>query len=136
MVTVPRPATGLVDRARLFALLDRGVEGRVTLVCGPAGSGKSTLVSSWLRGAELPGPAVWVAVDRDESDATRFWATALDALRSSGALAPGAPLATPRSARPACARRASSPRSARPSSVHRRGGRRAAGGRRARGRRG
>ena len=25
MVTVPRPATGLVDRARLFALLDRGV---------------------------------------------------------------------------------------------------------------
>ena len=94
MVTVPRPATGLVARARLFALLDRGVEGRVTLVCGPAGSGKSTLVSSWLREAALPGPAVWVAVDRDESDATRFWATALDALRSSGALAPGDPLAT------------------------------------------
>jgi LuxR family maltose regulon positive regulatory protein len=94
MVTVPRPATGLVDRARLFALLDRGVQGRVTLVCGPAGSGKSTLVSSWLRGADLPGPAAWVAVDRDESDATRFWATALDALRGSGALAPGDPLAT------------------------------------------
>src|SRR5919198_1527220 len=94
MVTVPRPATGLVDRARLFALLDQGVERRVTLVCGPAGSGKTTLVSSWLRGAELPGPAVWVAIDRDESDATRFWATALDELRGSGALSADDPLAT------------------------------------------
>jgi LuxR family maltose regulon positive regulatory protein len=94
MVTVPRPATGLVDRERLFALLDRGVAGRVTLVCAPAGSGKSTLVSSWLRGAQLPGPAVWIAVERDESDATRFWATVMDALRDSGAIAPGDPLAT------------------------------------------
>ncbi|MEI2691705.1 MAG: LuxR C-terminal-related transcriptional regulator [Anaerolineae bacterium] len=37
-----------VARPRLFALLDRGLAGPLTLVCAAAGFGKSTLVSSWL----------------------------------------------------------------------------------------
>jgi LuxR family transcriptional regulator, maltose regulon positive regulatory protein len=85
---------GLVQRPRLFAALDRGVHGPVTLVAAPAGSGKTTLVSSWLRKAELPGPPAWVPVERDESDATRFWGTVMDALRGSDAIASGDPLAT------------------------------------------
>jgi len=36
----------------------------------------------------------WVGVERDETDAKRFWATVLDALRDSGAIAPDDPLAT------------------------------------------
>jgi LuxR family transcriptional regulator, maltose regulon positive regulatory protein len=91
---VPRPMTGLVERPRLFALLDRGALGPVTLLSAPAGSGKTMLVSSWLRSAELPGTAAWVGVERDESDATRFWGTVMDALRRSGAIAPDDPLAT------------------------------------------
>jgi LuxR family maltose regulon positive regulatory protein len=91
---VPRLVAGLVARPRLFALLDRGVQGPVTVIAAPAGSGKTTLVSSWLRGAELPGPPAWVPVERDESDATRFWGTVMDALRDSGAIAPDDPLAT------------------------------------------
>ena len=85
---------GLVQRPRLFAMLDRGAEARVTVVSGPAGSGKSTLVSSWLREAAPPGAAAWVAVERDQSDATRFWSTVMDALRDSPAIGPGDPLAT------------------------------------------
>jgi LuxR family maltose regulon positive regulatory protein len=91
---VPRVVTGLVERPRLFELLDRGAAGPVTLVCAPAGSGKTTLLSSWLRSAELPGAVAWVSVERDETDATRFWGTVTDALRSTGAIAPGDPLAT------------------------------------------
>ena len=84
-----RSGAGLVERPRLHDALDRGAA--VTLVCAPAGSGKSVLLRSWLRGA---GPAAWVSVDRGESDAARFWSLVIDALRSSGAIAAGDPLAT------------------------------------------
>ena len=46
MSTGPPPVAGLVARSRLFALLD--APARVALVCAPAGSGKTMLVSSWL----------------------------------------------------------------------------------------
>jgi LuxR family transcriptional regulator, maltose regulon positive regulatory protein len=80
---------GLVDRPRLRALLERPA--RVTLVCAPAGSGKSALLSSWM--ADAAGVAA-VAVERDESDATRFWTAVMDALRGSGAVASSDALAT------------------------------------------
>jgi LuxR family transcriptional regulator, maltose regulon positive regulatory protein len=89
----PRLAAGLVKRPRLFAVLERGAVGRVTLLCAPAGSGKSVLVSSWLAEA-APGPVAWVGVERNESDAARFWGRVMDALRGSGAIAAGDPLAT------------------------------------------
>jgi LuxR family transcriptional regulator, maltose regulon positive regulatory protein len=88
------PTAGLVQRPRLFAMLDRGAAGRVTVLSAPAGSGKSTLVSSWLREAEPPGATAWVSIEREEADATRFWGTVMDALRDSGAVASGDVLAT------------------------------------------
>jgi LuxR family maltose regulon positive regulatory protein len=91
---VPGPVAGLVDRPRLFALLDRGASARVTLVCGPAGSGKTMLLASWLRALQPPVAVAWVDVERDERDATRFWATAMDVVRRSGAIGPRDPLAT------------------------------------------
>jgi LuxR family transcriptional regulator, maltose regulon positive regulatory protein len=77
----PRLVAGLVAGPRLVEVLDRGVQGPVTVIAAPAGGGKPTLVSSWLRGAELPGPPAWVSVERDESDATRFWGTVIEWLR-------------------------------------------------------
>jgi LuxR family maltose regulon positive regulatory protein len=88
------PTPGLVQRPRLFAMLDRGAAARVTVLSAPAGSGKTTLVSSWLRGAEPPGAPAWVAIGREEADATRFWGTVMDALRDSGAVASVDGLAT------------------------------------------
>jgi hypothetical protein len=60
-------------------------ETRVTLVCAPAGSGKSALLASWLGGRT---PVAWVGVERDECDATRFWSSVADAPRRSGAAGP------------------------------------------------
>jgi hypothetical protein len=51
------------------------------------------LLASWLRTAALPGPAPWVAVER-EQDPARFWHAVLEALRRSGAIAADDPLAT------------------------------------------
>jgi LuxR family transcriptional regulator, maltose regulon positive regulatory protein len=93
-LAVPRPVAGLVPRPRLFAMLDRGPETRVTVLSAPAGSGKTTLLASWLRAADRFGAPAWVAVERDESDATRFWAMVMDAIRDSGAIPSGDPLAT------------------------------------------
>ena len=49
------------------------------------------LLTSWLDGQD---DVAWVGVEREETDATRFWATVMDALRDSGAVAAGDPLAT------------------------------------------
>jgi LuxR family maltose regulon positive regulatory protein len=50
----------------------------VTLVCAPAGSGKTVLLRSWT--AELDEPVAWVMVDRGERDSQRFWLHLIDAL--------------------------------------------------------
>jgi LuxR family transcriptional regulator, maltose regulon positive regulatory protein len=91
---VPRLVSGLVARPRLFELLDRGAAAPVTLLSAPAGSGKTMLMASWLRSAELPGPVAWVGVERGSSDATRFWGMVMDGLRASGAIADDDALAT------------------------------------------
>ena len=91
---VPRPIGELVERTRLFALLDRGALGRVTLLCAPAGSGKTMLLVSWLRHADLPGPVAWLTVERDEHDRAHFWNGVLRALRAAGAFAGTDGLAT------------------------------------------
>src|SRR5688572_5259440 len=83
---VPRLVSGLVERPRLFALLDRGALGPVTVLVAPAGSGKTMLLASWLRSTKPAGAVAWVGVERDEADATRFWGMVMDALRGSGAL--------------------------------------------------
>jgi LuxR family maltose regulon positive regulatory protein len=77
---------GLVQRPRLFEALDRGTKRRVTMVSGPAGSGKTLLVASWLR-RRRRGRVAWVSVAQGERDAARFWSAATDALRACGALA-------------------------------------------------
>jgi ATP/maltotriose-dependent transcriptional regulator MalT len=60
----------LVERSRLVELLDTGIESPLTLVCAPAGFGKSTMVSTWLermaarRGEDVPSlPFAWISLD-------------------------------------------------------------------------
>ena len=50
----------------------------MTVVCAPAGSGKTVLLRSWA--AELDEPVAWVTVDRGERDGQRFWLHLIDAL--------------------------------------------------------
>jgi LuxR family maltose regulon positive regulatory protein len=79
---IDRPArTGrerLVLRHRLFQRLAEG--GAVTVVSAPAGSGKTSLLRSWIVDAGLDEHAAWSTVPRDERDGQRFWRSVRGAL--------------------------------------------------------
>lgn len=72
----PRLHSGLLDRARLFALLDAGRECHLTLLSAPAGSGKTTLVGQWIAARRAQSnfpPAAWVSLEAADNDPARFW---------------------------------------------------------------
>src|SRR5918993_2251150 len=87
-LSLPRPPRWLVARGRLVELLDAGVQGRLTLLIGPAGSGKTVLLSSWATTADLPGPVAWLSLDAADNDPARFWSYLLAALRQTGVAPP------------------------------------------------
>jgi LuxR family transcriptional regulator, maltose regulon positive regulatory protein len=73
---VPRPPPGFVPRPRLVERLDAGFSGGLTLVCAPAGYGKTSLVSEWARRRAV----AWLSLDPGDNDPTRFWRHMLAAL--------------------------------------------------------
>lgn len=82
-LTAPSPPANLVDRPRLAAALDTAMDDpnrRVALVSAPAGSGKSTLVASWM--ATRPEPTAWLQIDDADRDPARFWTYFVAALSS------------------------------------------------------
>jgi len=76
-------AGGVILRPELFERLDRA--GRVTEVSGPAGSGKSVLLRSWIDEAGLAEHAAQVSVPDSDGDPQRFWTSVADALRDTAA---------------------------------------------------
>jgi LuxR family maltose regulon positive regulatory protein len=74
---------GVVVRRELFERLNRA--GRVTVVSGPAGSGKSVLLRSWIDEAGLAEHAAQVSVQDEDRDPQRFWTSVADALRDTAA---------------------------------------------------
>jgi LuxR family maltose regulon positive regulatory protein len=80
-VSTPAKATALVWRSALVDLLETAVSSPVTVVAAPAGSGKTVLVRSWLERGTA-GSTAWVAVERGERDAQRFWDLVLSQVRA------------------------------------------------------
>ncbi|HKI58691.1 MAG TPA: LuxR C-terminal-related transcriptional regulator [Trueperaceae bacterium] len=73
LTTKLRPPPGRAElpaRPRLLARLDRGAEGRLTLVSAPAGYGKTTALAAWARHTELD--AAWLALDANDNAPRRF----------------------------------------------------------------
>jgi LuxR family maltose regulon positive regulatory protein len=68
---VPRAQPGYVARPRLAALLDAGLARGLILVCAPAGSGKTSLLASWVRASTRP--VAWLSLDPSDNDPARFW---------------------------------------------------------------
>jgi LuxR family maltose regulon positive regulatory protein len=71
---------GLVLRQPLVERLSAIDGGGVALVCGPAGSGKTVLLRSWLDAEGLAPRAAWVSVEPGERDEQRFWLSVIDQL--------------------------------------------------------
>ncbi|MGH2856781.1 MAG: hypothetical protein ACRDMJ_04785, partial [Solirubrobacteraceae bacterium] len=78
---------GIVERPQLFERLAGAA--RVTEVSAPAGSGKTSLLRSWIGAAGLADRTAWVAIPRGGVDPQGFWLTVLNALRNT---AIGSPL--------------------------------------------
>ena len=75
---VPGPRPGLVPRPRLADMLDEGLARGLTLVCAPAGYGKTVLLTDWARRGPLP--VAWLSLDAGDNDPARFWRHAAAAL--------------------------------------------------------
>lgn len=94
-VTIPVTASAIVVRDRLDLLVDAAVAGgAVTLVCAPAGTGKTTTLAIWARRRMARGDTyvAWVSVDCEDNDSTLLWQAVLRALRNCGAWQGDCPL--------------------------------------------
>jgi LuxR family transcriptional regulator, maltose regulon positive regulatory protein len=78
------PAT-LLTRPALHRRLDAGAGKRLTIVMGPAGTGKSVLLSGWAAG-RAAGLTSWLSCDEADADPVRFWTAFIQAHQG---LAPG-----------------------------------------------
>lgn len=70
-ITAPGLPAGIVQRERLFRLLEKGSAKPIVWISGPGGSGKTTLVSSYLEARKLP--AIWYQVDQSDADPATFF---------------------------------------------------------------
>jgi len=77
---VPPPRPQLVARPAITAKLQMGAACPVTLVAAPAGFGKTTLVSEWIR--QTDQPVAWLSLDEEDNDPGRFLLFLVAALRS------------------------------------------------------
>jgi LuxR family transcriptional regulator, maltose regulon positive regulatory protein len=66
-----QPPPSLVSRRQLLKRLNDSFQHKLTLICAPAGFGKTTLLSEWL--AQMPHPITWLSLDPGDSDPQRFW---------------------------------------------------------------
>ncbi len=80
---VPRLSSGLVHRPRLVGA---GIGQRpVSLVSGPAGSGKSILVADWATQRVADGePVAWLSVEDRDDRPFEFWSAIIEALIAAG----------------------------------------------------
>jgi LuxR family maltose regulon positive regulatory protein len=78
---IPPPQPKVVLRPRLIERLnEEGLSRTLTLLCAPAGFGKTTLLSEWL--SRCQRPAAWVSLDAGYNDPIRFLSYLVAALQT------------------------------------------------------
>ncbi len=65
-------------RPALMKKLRYGARGKITLVCAPAGFGKTTLLSGWQKERSLP--ICWLSLEENDNIPRRFWRYVISAL--------------------------------------------------------
>jgi LuxR family maltose regulon positive regulatory protein len=73
VLQIPRPGFRVLGRRRLIDLLDRATRRRVTLVCAPAGAGKTVACAAWAAAKAGTCPIVWLTL-HSEDDQAWLWA--------------------------------------------------------------
>lgn len=75
----PHSVAGWIARPRLLERLDQVLHHPLALVSAPAGFGKTTLISQWLDGCQLPN--AWLQLDEGDHEIPAFMAGIAAALR-------------------------------------------------------
>jgi len=81
-LNIPPARPQLVNRPRLIESLQDGLNYNLILVSAPAGFGKTTLLSEWLRRNQPQISTAWVSLDEGDNDPVRFWDYFITSLRS------------------------------------------------------
>ena len=84
-----RMPRGAIRRPALVEILGHGSGATLTLICAPAGFGKTTLLTEWVEAARTSAPATafaWVTLDSRDNEPVRFWRHVIAALAG---VAPG-----------------------------------------------
>ncbi|MEJ2736904.1 MAG: LuxR C-terminal-related transcriptional regulator [Anaerolineae bacterium] len=89
---IPPARPDLVPRPRLIEQLNAclgqsppGFGRKLSLICAPAGFGKTTLLIQWIRACSRLEPqvaAAWLSLDRGDNDPNRFWTYVIAALQT------------------------------------------------------
>ncbi|WP_413188058.1 LuxR C-terminal-related transcriptional regulator [Paraburkholderia sacchari] len=80
-VTPPRPPLGMIGRPRLTDLVAKVETSLLTVVCAPAGYGKTTIALAWADTLRHRGGLVaWLSLDPEDDDPLRFMHYVLRAL--------------------------------------------------------
>jgi LuxR family maltose regulon positive regulatory protein len=69
-LTIPPIRPSQIARPRLIDLIHGGLDRALILVSAPAGYGKTTLISSWLKETKIP--SAWLSLDDGDNDPVRF----------------------------------------------------------------
>jgi LuxR family maltose regulon positive regulatory protein len=77
---VPPIRSTQIARPRLTDLIKAGLERSLILVSAPAGYGKTTLVSNWLKETQIP--SAWLSLDGGDNDPIRFFHYLVASLQS------------------------------------------------------
>lgn len=80
---IPPPPPGLLNRPRLSHQLNQAltIPDSIIVISAPAGYGKTTLLSSWIRAGDTP-PVAWLTLEDEDSAPLRFVTYLLSALET------------------------------------------------------
>jgi len=80
-LNIPPTRHELVARTHLYERLSECFNYNLVLVSAPAGFGKTTLLSEWIRSTKPPINAAWISLDESDNDPVRFWDYIITALQ-------------------------------------------------------
>ncbi|WP_165423651.1 LuxR C-terminal-related transcriptional regulator [Ktedonosporobacter rubrisoli] len=77
---IPISSHELIPRPRLSSQLARCVHYPLTLLSAPAGFGKTTLLSQWLKQVPASTAVIWLSLDETDNNLRQFWRYVFTAL--------------------------------------------------------